>query len=113
MKLLLILLSSILLMACEPTIITKYRYIEAVKPTDPAPLNLASPYFYVVSDANLQEFIEQIKKENNGVFFAITPDSYEIMAENTQEFRRYIKQCRQVNSYYQGLLSAGQLESDE
>jgi hypothetical protein len=72
-----------------------------------------APYFFVVSDANLEEFLGKIKRQNNGVFIAITPEDYELLAQNFQEIKRYIKQCREVNSYYEGLLGAGQSEKEE
>jgi hypothetical protein len=114
MKLLIILLLSLALVGCpDPVIITKFKVVEAVTPTAPAPLSLVAPYFYVVSPANMAEFIECINKENHGVFFALTPGDYENLAANTQEFKRYIGQCRQVNSYYEGLLSADRTVSGE
>lgn len=108
-----LLISLLFLVGCDPTIITKYKYIEVTKPTKPAALSLHVPHFYVVSDANQEEFKALIKKEANGVYFAITPKGYELLAENTQEFRRYIKQSKAIITYYESLLSADQSRTEE
>ena len=47
-------------------------------------------------------FIDDIKKQNNGevVFVATTIGDYEVMAEDMQEIKRYIKQMGEVIVYY-------------
>ena len=114
MKLLLILLTSLILAGCpDPTIITKIKYIEITKPPAPKPLNLGIPYFYVVSDKNKEEFLLRIKKESNGVFWALAPMGYGILVENTQEYLRYIKDSKASNKYCEDLLSVDPAKIDE
>ena len=35
----------------------------------PREIDMKEPYWYVVSDANIDEFVARIKKETGGVFF--------------------------------------------
>jgi hypothetical protein len=47
-------------------------------------------------------FLDDMKKQNNGevVFVATTIGDYEVMAEDMQEIKRYIKQMGEVIVYY-------------
>lgn len=72
-------------------------------PTPPAPINLESVNWYVVSPKNLEEFLQRIEKEGNGVFFAMTVDDYENMSFNMQEIRRWINQTKQILIYYKNI----------
>lgn len=114
MRLLLTLLISLMLVGCpDPTIITKIKYVEVIEPPAPRPLDLHAPYFYVVSKKNLPEFLERIENDSNGVFFAMTPKGYELLAGNIQEFRRYILECKEETTYYKSFLSADPAKTDE
>jgi hypothetical protein len=68
----------------------------------PNAIDLKDPRWYVVSDANIDTFLEDIKKQNNGgvVFVAMSVGDYELMAYNMQEIRRYINQLKEVVVYY-------------
>ena len=66
----------------------------------PREIDMKEPYWYVVSDANIEEFVERIKKETGGVFFAMTPGDYELMAYNLQEIKRFVKETKEVIIYY-------------
>lgn len=72
------------------------------QPNLPREIDLKEPYWYVVSEANVDEFLERIKKENAGqiVFFAMSVGDYELMAYNMQELKRYIKQLKEVVVFY-------------
>lgn len=72
-------------------------------PSPPAPIELESVNWYVVSPKNLEEFLDRIEKEGNGVFFAMTVDDYENMSFNMQEIRRWINQTKQILVYYRNL----------
>jgi hypothetical protein len=62
---------------------------------------LKEPHWYVVSDKNLDEFLERVKKEQGQVvFFAMSVPDYELMAYNTQELKRYIRELKEVVIYY-------------
>tara|TARA_B100001996_G_scaffold162475_1_gene123918 strand:+ start:1174 stop:1509 length:336 start_codon:yes stop_codon:yes gene_type:complete len=60
-------------------------------------------YWHVVTEANFDEFIEKFKKENGNawVFYAISVRSYESMALNMAELKRYIEQQKQIIVYYE------------
>ena len=72
-------------------------------PTPPAPVNMTEVYWYVVSPKNLEEFLERIEKEGNGVFFAMTVKDYENLSFNIQEVRRWINQTKEILVYYRNL----------
>lgn len=80
------------LTTCEP--------LPIIDPPMPAPVVLTAPTFYVVSEENRADFDIRIEKDSNGVFYAITPEGYTILAENIQELRRYIRELQQVVIYY-------------
>ena len=50
----------------------------------------------------LNNILEDVKKQNNGevVFVATSVGDYEVMAEDMQEIKRYIKQVGEVIVYY-------------
>ena len=66
----------------------------------PSPVDMKEPHWYVVSDKNIEEFQKKIKKETGGVFFAMTPGDYELMAYNLQEIKRFVKETKEVIVYY-------------
>lgn len=76
--------------------------IPITHPTMPRAISLKDPQWYVVSDKNIDTFLEDIKKQNNGgiVFIAMSVGDYELMAYNMQELRRYINQLKEVVIYY-------------
>lgn len=76
--------------------------IPITHPTMPRAISLKDPQWYVVSDKNIDTFLEDIKKQNNGgiVFVAMSVGDYELMAYNMQELRRYINQLKEVVIYY-------------
>lgn len=72
----------------------------------PREIDLKEPYWYVVSDANIDEFIERVAKEQGQVvFFAMSVPDYELMAYNMQELKRYILELKQVVVYYRRVTS--------
>lgn len=73
-----------------------------VHPELPRAIQLRVPEWYVVSDKNLEEFLERIAKRHQGqvVFTAMSIGDYELMAYNMQEIKRYINQLKEVVIYY-------------
>ena len=71
--------------------------------TNPKQLQFNDVYWHVVTEANFDEFIEKFKKENGNawVFYAISVRSYESMALNMAELKRYIEQQKQIILYYE------------
>ena len=67
----------------------------------PRAVDLKEPYWYVVSEKKLDEFLERVEKEHgNVVFVAMSVPDYELMAYNMQELKRYIKELKEVVVYY-------------
>tara|TARA_R100001377_G_scaffold31_1_gene34 strand:+ start:777 stop:1010 length:234 start_codon:yes stop_codon:yes gene_type:complete len=67
----------------------------------PREIDLKEPYWYVVSDKNLKEFLIKVEKqEGQVVFFAMSVPDYELMAYNMQELKRYINELQEVVVYY-------------
>ena len=72
-----------------------------VQPIMPREIDLKDPYWYVVSDKNIEEFLTQIEKDQGQVVFvAMSVPDYELMAYNMQELKRYINELKQVVVYY-------------
>ena len=58
--------------------------------------------FYVVTEKNYDEFKERFKKENGEfVFYAMSVPSYENLALDMAELRRYIEQQKEIIIYYE------------
>ena len=67
----------------------------------PSEINLSEPYWFVVSDLNVDEFLEKVEKEEGRiVFVAMSIPDYELMAYNMQELKRYINELKEVVVYY-------------
>ena len=72
-----------------------------VQPVMPREIDLKDPYWYVVSDKNIEEFLKRVEKEHGQVvFFAMSVPDYELMAYNMQELKRYINELKEVVVYY-------------
>ena len=72
-----------------------------VQPILPRALDLKEPYWYVVSDKNLEEFLGRLEKEQGRVVFvAMSVSDYELMAYNMQEIKRYVNEMKEVVVYY-------------
>lgn len=88
-----------------PEVIVKTVEVKTpiIHPELPRAITLKVPQWYVVSDKNLEEFLERIAKRHQGqvVFTAMSMGDYELMAYNMQEIRRYINQLKEVVAYYQ------------
>jgi hypothetical protein len=90
-----------LLPSKEVEIVTKPIERKIVQPIMPRAVDLKEPYWYVVSEKNLDEFLERVEKEHgNVVFFAMSVPDYELMAYNMQELKRYINELKEVVVYY-------------
>ena len=58
--------------------------------------------FYVVTEKNNKEFKEKFKKDNGEfVFYAMSVPSYENLALDMAELRRYIEQQKEIIIYYE------------
>ena len=85
--------------------------IEITQPILPKEIDLKEPYWYVVSEKNLDEFLERVKEEQGTlVFFAMSVPDYELMAYNMQELRRYIRELQTVVVYYREVTTNDSVE---
>jgi len=73
------------------------------QPVLPRAIVMKEPKWYVVSNANIDDFMSRIGKETGGVFFAMSPGDYELMAYNLQEIKRFIKEIKEVIVYYRAV----------
>ena len=72
-----------------------------VQPILPREIDLKDPYWYVVSNKNIDNFLAQIEKDQGQlVFVAMSVSDYELMAYNMQELKRYINELKEVVVYY-------------
>ena len=102
--------STVLMMACSCSLIPSKQQVEViskpiertiVQPIMPREIDLKDPYWYVVSDKNLEEFITRVEKDQGQVvFLAMSVPDYELMAYNMQELKRYINELKEVVVYY-------------
>ena len=98
------------MMACSCSLIPSKQSVEVVskpiertivQPIMPREIDLKDPYWYVVSDKNIEEFLTQIEKDQGQVVFvAMSVPDYELMAYNMQELKRYINELKEVVVYY-------------
>jgi hypothetical protein len=72
-----------------------------IQPVLPREIDLKEPYWYVVSEKNLDEFLARVEKDQGQVvFFAMSVPDYELMAYNMQELKRYVRELKEVVIYY-------------
>ena len=70
----------------------------------PRGIDLKEPYWYVVSEKNIDEFLDRLKKEEGRiVFVAMSIPDYELMSYNMQELIRYIREVQEVVVYYRNV----------
>lgn len=88
----------------EPIIktVTKIKPLEIYQPPLPAKIRFEEVKFLVITAENLEEKIAELEKmqKDSFVVFAMTPQTYENMAYNLQEIRRYLLQQKEIILYY-------------
>ena len=97
------------MMVCSCSLIPSKQIEVVAKPIDrviaqpimPREIDLKDPYWYVVSDKNIDEFLARVEKDQGQVVFvAMSVPDYELMAYNMQELKRYINELKEVVVYY-------------
>ena len=72
-----------------------------VQPIMPREIELTTPQWIVVTPDNWEDQLARIEEqEGELVFLAMTIPDYELMAYNTQELKRYIRELKEVVIYY-------------
>jgi len=111
MKLIPILLISLFLFGCGTSreifdVETSIGERPTVAKADrPRKLNLNKIHWYVVTNENLETFLEEMKNvQGEVVFYAITPKSYENMSINMSDILRYLKSQKAIIVYYEDFL---------
>lgn len=104
---LLLLSSFIVLSGCDSVkrldVFSKPVETRVIAPSDPKPLLLDNLHFDVVNKDNLEEYLVELRKQQNTeeyVFYAISPKTYELLALNMQEIKRFIIQQKEIIVYY-------------
>ena len=68
----------------------------------PKPISLSDTQVYVVNEGNLEQFIADFKEQNGDLaFVALSIDTYENLAINISELRRFINQQKEIIVYYE------------
>ena len=82
--------------------VTETVPLDIYQPPMPQEISLENVKFFVITKNNLEEKVAEIEKILGGDFvvFALTPQSYENMAYNLQEIRRYVRQQKEIIVYY-------------
>jgi hypothetical protein len=92
-------------------VISKPIERQIAQPILPRGIDLKDPFWYVVSEKNIDEFLETLKKEEGRiVFLAMSVPDYELMAYNMQELKRYIRELKEVVVYYKTVTSGDKNE---
>ena len=98
----------------EVSITTKAIERTIIQPVMPREIDLKEPYWYVVSEKNIDEFLARIEKDQGQVvFFAMSVPDYELMAYNMQELKRYINELKEVVVYYRKVTTPQKQEVKE
>lgn len=77
----------------------------------PNPVEMKNADIVVVTESNLQEVIERIKNtQGDFVLYAMTADSFESLALNLEQIKRFIDQQSNIILYYEKNLSENNSE---
>ena len=86
---------------------------QIIQPVLPREIDLKEPYWHVVSEQNIDEFLADMeKREGQVVFLAMSVPDYELMAYNMQELKRYIRELKEVVVYYRKVTTDGSGEQE-
>ena len=82
-------------------VISKPLDRQIAQPMLPRGIDLKEPYWYVVSEKKIDEFLDRLKKEEGRIVFVdMSIPDYELMSYNMQELKRYINELKEVVVYY-------------
>lgn len=101
----------------EKEIVVQTKLVERRIPLQslPKPVTLGDPTFYVVTEETFDEFINKLKKETGDtwVFYAMSVQSYETLALNVAEIRRYLEQQKAIIVYYENSITESVKKPEE
>lgn len=100
----------------EDRVVVQNQLVERKIPLqgNPKPVTLGDPTFYVVTQDNFDEFLERFTKEEGEpwVFYAMSVRSYETLALNVAETRRYLEQQKEIIIYYENAITGKEPEKE-
>lgn len=80
----------------------------------PKPISLSDTQVYVVNEGNLEQFIADFKEQNGDLaFVALSIDTYENLAINISELRRFINQQKEIIVYYEKAMKPDEKQSSD
>jgi hypothetical protein len=86
----------------EVKVVTQIEKVTVPIVARPKPINLSDTQVYVVNASNLEQFIADFKEQNGELaFVALSIDTFENLAINISELRRYINQQKEIIVYYE------------
>ena len=100
----------------EPEIktVTKVQRITVPVVARPKPIDLVDTQVYVVNKDNLEEFIAEFTDQNGELaFVALSIDTYENLALNIAELRRYINQQTEIIVYYENSMKPDETSNNQ
>ena len=100
----------------EPEIktVTKVQRITVPIVARPKPIELTDTQVYVVNKDNLESFIAEFTDQNGELaFVALSIDTYENLALNVAELRRYINQQTEIIVYYENSMKPDETSDNE
>ena len=104
-----------LLRTPEAQVVVQTEFVEKKIPLqrNPKPVTLGEPKFYVVTEVNFEGFLAEYIKDNGQpwVFYAMSVRSYETLALNVAETRRYLEQQKSIIIYYENAIT-GEINSE-
>lgn len=111
MKSLVIVIATLFLTGCfgmfarpdpEPPVVYRMVQMEVFQPPLPAPMQLEQIKWFVITRDNSQAQMAEVEAltGTDFVLFGVTPKTYENMAWNFQEIRRYVRQLEALILYY-------------
>jgi len=99
--------SVLLLSSCsEEVVYTPEESSPVILQGKPLPVTTYEVQFRVVTQDNLDDFLEEITNlEGDLVFIALSVEDYERLSLNTQDLVRYVKQQKEIIVYYERILT--------
>jgi len=97
-------------------VVTETKIIERNIPTQERPkqVSLEDIQWYVVTEKNMNEFIERFEDENGTlVFYAMSVRDYETLSLNMADLKRYILQQKEIIVYYEESVKPKEETTDE
>lgn len=90
----------------EPVVVTEFIKPNVQIQAQPRAVELRDVNFYVVTEENYGQFVENFTRENGRlVFVALSVEDYESLSLNLADLRRYLNQQKQIIIYYERAVS--------